>query len=91
LNLDDDLLVVGAQRMEGEHLAPGSAYVFGLANGSWTLATRLRGNDIDRADGFGSSVAVQGGHVLVGAAGDAQSGSNAGAAYHFVQSGTDWK
>ena len=91
LNLDDDLLVVGAQRMEGEHLAPGSAYVFGLANNSWTLATRLRGNDIDRADGFGSSVAVQDGHVLVGAAGDAQGGSNAGSAYHFVQSGTDWK
>lgn len=91
LNLDDDVLIIGAQRMEGEHLAPGSAYVFGFAGDSWELETRLRGTDIDRADGFGSSVAVQNGHALVGAAGDAEAGSNAGAAYHFVQSGTDWK
>lgn len=90
LNLDDDLLAVGAQRMEGDHLAPGSVFVFTRSGGEWTLQSRLVGNDVDRADGFGSSVAVDDGHVLVGAAGDAEGGSNAGAAYHFRQSGTSW-
>jgi hypothetical protein len=90
LTVDDDVLVVGAQRMEGEHLAPGSVYVFALQGQMWQLQTRLMGNDVDRADGFGSSVAVKNGHVLVGAAGDAEGGSNAGAAYHFKRDGATW-
>jgi hypothetical protein len=35
-------------------------------------------------------VAVKNGHVLVGAAGDAEGGSNAGAAYHFKRDGATW-
>jgi len=90
LSVDKDILVVGAQRLEGEHLSPGSAYVFQNAAGSWELQTRLRSNDVDRADGFGSSVSIRNGHVLVGAAGDSETAGNAGAAYHFTQSGSDW-
>lgn len=90
LSQDGGLLIVGAQRMEGEHLSPGSAYVFGLTEGAWSLQAKLVGNDIDRADGFASSVAVRDGRALVGAAGDAEAGSNAGAAYEFKKTGTEW-
>lgn len=91
LSVDGAFLVVGAQRKEGEHLAPGSAFVYELTGASWTLQSTLEGSDIDRADGFGSTVVVHDGHILVGAAGDADGGSNAGAAYHFTRSGTTWK
>ncbi len=90
LGHDDDVLIVGAQRMEGEHLAPGSAFVFGLSNGAWVLQAKLVSNNVDHADGFGSSVAVRDGRVLVGAAGDAEGGSSVGAAYEFRKSGTEW-
>jgi len=91
LSVDDDILAVGAQRMEGEHLSPGSAYVFQNVGGRWDLQSRLRSHDVDRADGFGSSVSIRNGHVIVGAAGDSEKAGNAGAAYQFAQSGTDWK
>jgi len=80
----------------------GAAYVFVRSGTSWSQQAYLKASNTDASDYFGSSVAVSGDTVVVGASGEDSaatgvngnqsdnSASGAGAAYVFVRSGTTW-
>ena len=58
---------------------------------SWMQQAHLFASDGAPGDGFGGSVAISGGTVVIGARGDDTSaGADAGSAYIFVRNGTIW-
>jgi ABC-type Fe2+-enterobactin transport system substrate-binding protein len=65
----------------------GGAYVFTKTAGSWHQVAELRGPGTAAGDGFGSSVAISGDTIVVGAP-DHANGS--GRAYVFAESRTGW-
>lgn len=69
----------------------GAAYVFVLSGTTWGQQAELNAPDGAVSDQFGTSVAISGSTVLVGAPGkDSLTGTASGAAYIFVRSGTSW-
>ena len=90
--IDGDTIVVGAERADHPTggADTGAAYVFVRdGSGAWTQQRKLLGDSI-AGDYFGSAVGVSGNVVVVGARGDDDNGSAAGAAYVFRRSGTIW-
>ena len=82
--LDGDTVVVGASGDDGE----GSAYVFTKPNTGWATANetaKLATFGGSAGDDFGTSVAVQGETVVVGATGDDDNGGGSGSAYVFAK------
>ncbi|HJR06826.1 MAG TPA: hypothetical protein VJ842_06185 [Pyrinomonadaceae bacterium] len=70
---------------------PGLAYIFTQSGGVWSQQQRLQASDAAGGDYFGTSVAIDGDTVIVGAPFDDNSaGSNAGSAYVFTRSGNVW-
>ena len=80
--LSGTTLVVGAPGRAGG----GRAYVFVNSSGSWSQVAELAGADITGGDGFGSSVALSGPDIVVGAPGH----PGGGRAYVFVNSSGSW-
>ncbi|MAE45816.1 MAG: integrin [Planctomycetes bacterium] len=75
LALDGDTLVVGASSEDGGTLLnnlpeSGAAYVFVRSGGIWSQENYVKALDTESADGFGVSVALDGGTLLVGAWGE---------------------
>ena len=100
--IDGDTAVVGA-RYEDEDASggnnknnAGAAYIFTRTNSVWSQQAKLVASDRAANDHFGSSVAVDGDTVVVGAwyedhnADGEKSSSAAGAAYVFTRSGSSW-
>lgn len=86
--LSGDTAVIGAPNDDG---AAGAAYVFVRNGTGWTQQQKLVASDAAGLQAFGTSVAIAGDTVLVGARfDDNASGSDAGAAYVFVRSGGVW-
>jgi hypothetical protein len=83
-------VIVGAYRDDGREPDSGSAYVFTRSGGSWSQQAKLTASDGEEDDYFGSSVAVSGNRVIVGAYRDDDSGSDYGAAYVFTRSDGTW-
>jgi hypothetical protein len=85
-------MLLGAIRNDGA----GSAYIFERSGSTWTQQQKIVASDRAAGDRFGSSVAMNGDHAIVGAHlqdGDAANGdlaSNAGAAYTFARDGATW-
>ncbi len=81
-------------------LDAGAVYVFVRDGGGvWTQQAYLKASNTDSDDLFGSIVAISGDTVAIGAPGEASldgadqgddSGSDVGAVYIFVRSGTTW-
>lgn len=101
LAIDGDTLVVGAMSDEVSSTEAGSAYVFVHSGGVWTEQARLNATEYGTRDNFGSSVAISGDTIVVGASSEDGSatgvngvvdndGNNSGAAYVFSRSGTSW-
>ena len=65
----------------------GHAYVFTKTASGWAQVAELKGSDTAPGDRFGSSVAVSGTTVVVGAYDHAK---NAGLVYVFARSGSGW-
>jgi hypothetical protein len=68
----------------------GSAYVFTRAAGVWTKQAKLTASDGTSLDNFGSSVALAGDTLFVGAPNDAAKGTASGSAYAFTRSLGAW-
>ncbi len=87
-----DTAVVGAfGNGDGGTTGNGAAYVFIRAAGVWTQQQKLLATDKASFDAFGSSVAVSGDTVVVGAASEDDSGTtDNGAAYVFTRAGSVW-
>jgi len=84
-------VIVGANGGAATASGAGSAYVYVLSNGAWTLQQKLTANDGEADDAFGSYVAISGDTAVVGAFGDrVGTNVNQGSAYVFVRTGTTW-
>ena len=81
VDIDDGLIVVGAPYDNDNGTNSGSAYLFD-ANTGLQLFKLLPEDGVAGAE-FGFSVAIKNGLVAVGAKGDSENGTNAGAAYLF--------
>lgn len=79
----------------------GAAYVFLRSGTTWKQQAYLKAHNTEMSDNFGSSVAISGNTVLVGAPREAGGGTginpadsntkeDSGAAYVFTRSGTTW-
>ena len=70
---------------------PGAAYVFTESASGWTQSAKLTASDGAAYDGFGSSVAISGNTLVVGASVATVGGvSDRGAAYVFAEPGSGW-
>lgn len=85
--ISGDLAVVGARyEADASGIRSGAAYVFLRTGTTWALEARLQAADALADDFFGSSVAISGDTVVVGAPGDDEApGSGTGAAYVFTR------
>ena len=84
---DSKLLVVGPVQASP---TLGGIYVFQWNGSSWVEQTKFHPNEGVPGDGFGTSMAVFGDRLVVGAPGDDALGSDAGAAYVFQKVGANW-
>ena len=81
--ISSSTVVVGAPNGTG-----GVVYVFGQVQGSWVEQHKLESSTPAREhNGFGSSVAISGDIVVVGAPGNVE---QPGAAYAFMRTGDGW-
>jgi hypothetical protein len=114
VSISGDTIVVGA---EGEDSSArsvngnpsdnsatdsGAAYVFVRNGTSWSQQAYLKASNADPFDHFGTSVAISGDAIVVGATGENSNATgvngnqadnsayHAGAAYIFVRNGTNW-
>ena len=111
---DGDTLVVGApfedsnatgvngDQANNSASAAGAVYVFVRTNGVWAQQAYLKASNTGAGDNFGSSVALNGDTLVVGAPEEASnavgvnndqtdnSASGSGAVYVFTRSGTTW-
>jgi hypothetical protein len=90
--ISGDTIVIGAQGADvGGKQNQGAAYVFTWGGGSWTERQKFTASDGAARDSFGSSVAISGDTVVVGAM-YVYIGANyyQGAAYAFARSGATW-
>jgi len=86
--IDGDRVLVGAPATAcavGENC--GSAYVFRWEDGTWVEEASFTAPDADFNDEFGTSVAIEGGLIFIGAPND---NSHFGAVYVFRHDGTIW-
>lgn len=84
LDFQGATLVIGAP---GDDLTTGRAYVYELHPGGWLPVAELMGSGVGVGEEFGTSVAVSGDLVLVGAPGD---DGGLGSAYLFERQGSSW-
>ncbi len=90
VGISGDTVVVGAKGNNGFR---GAVYVFEKPEGGWanmTETAKLTASDAAASDVFGTSVAVSGDTVVVGAPGDADYGYKSGSAYIFVKPANGW-
>lgn len=90
--LSGDTVLVGAPRYdEGAKADQGAAYVYVLSGSTWALQAKLLAANGAAGDVFGSSVAVSGHAVLVGAPrADVGGNVNQGQAYVYQRDQTAW-
>ena len=71
----------------------GSAYLFEKPAGGWinmTQRAKLTASDAAAGDLFGSSVAISGDTIVIGAAGDDDGGASSGSTYLFEKPASGW-
>jgi hypothetical protein len=85
-----DYLVVASPLDDDLWDNEGAVYVFERIGGVWTQIDKITTSDGELDDRFGEAVAISGTRIAVGAVGDDDAGSNAGAVYVFDKSGSTW-
>ena len=92
--VNGDTVVVGAPYEDNGGSNAGAAYIFDKNDSNydsnWSQQVKLQAGDKQADDAFGDSVAVDGDTVIVGAPKEDSGGSDAGAAYIFKKSGSNW-
>ncbi|MBS1791778.1 MAG: putative Ig domain-containing protein [Acidobacteria bacterium] len=91
VGISGDTVVLGASGDDiGANMDQGSAYVFVRSGGVWTQQQKLTAGDGVERQQFGTSVAISGDTVVIGAYGEIFGNSIGPAAYAFVRSGITW-
>ena len=87
VDLDEDVLIVGAPSFELKHYA---AYIFRKSGGSFVFEKKLD-NPTGQFNDFGIGVGIDGDKAVVGAPGEKHKGKyRAGKAYLSLYDGADW-
>lgn len=81
LDLDGGVVALGADGDDDQGFSSGSAYLYDAQTGE--QIHKLLASDGAALDDFGSAIAIAGGTVVVGAAGDDDAGASSGSAYVF--------
>jgi cyclophilin family peptidyl-prolyl cis-trans isomerase len=84
--IDGHYAIVGAYKNDDNGTDSGSAYIFEpnkIDPNNWDQKAKLIASDAAASDYFGCSVAIGGGHALVGAYQNDDNGSSSGSAYIF--------
>ena len=82
--------VLGAPGDDDKGSGAGAVYVFSRNSAGWMQQAKLTASDGEADDTFGTSVAIDGDTILVGAIGDDDRAPHAGAVYVFTRTGTTW-
>lgn len=93
VDVEGDRIAVGACMLTTFELfafGNGRAYVFERQGGGWVESQILAAGDGQAGDRFGSSIALSGDRVVVGAESDRDAGPDTGAAYVFDLVGGTW-
>ena len=90
LSIDGDYLLVGAYYDDDKGTDAGAAYIFTRSGTTWTQQQKLTASDGGNRDMFGLNLSISGDYAIIGAPGDEDKGTDAGAAYIFTRSGTTW-
>ncbi|MFK7844495.1 MAG: FG-GAP repeat protein [Rhodothermales bacterium] len=88
--LSGDLIVVGARSNDDKALEAGAAYVFRKQDDGFAQVDKLLAIDGVGNDAFGQSVSLGDSYIVVGAPGDDDAGSSAGAAYLYEEKNGAW-
>ena len=89
--VDGDMAVVGMPGDDDTQNNSGAVLVFTPdSNGDWSQAAKLKASDAASDDGFGSSVALDGDTIVVGAPFDDDNGDSSGSAYVFTEPTGGW-
>jgi len=89
--IDGERIVVGASKDDDLGADCGAAYVFRCEQGAWIEEAKLLATDGWVDQEFGTSIAIEGDVLVVGAYGAlAQGYGNGGSAYLFARQGSDW-
>jgi hypothetical protein len=89
--IENDVVVIGA-RVIANDTAPGkgAVYVFRGVADTLVAEQRLTADVPSVFDLFGTTIAMDAGHIVVGASGNDAMGTNAGAAFVFSHDGAQW-
>ncbi|HPF37566.1 MAG TPA: hypothetical protein PK093_02900 [Phycisphaerae bacterium] len=87
---DGDTVVIGALGDDQYATNSGAAYVFERVDDEWVQRAKLKASDAATYDQFGTSVAVQGATIIVGAPGAYVTGGGVGAVYVFHNDAGVW-
>ncbi len=87
---DADTVLVGAWRDDDLGVDSGSAHIFVRNGSTWSHQAKLNGADTGARDAFGLAAALSGDRAVITAWRDDQQASNAGAAYVFERTGSQW-
>ncbi len=87
-----DMILAGADGCDtSAGMNAGGAYLFNRVGSTWSQQAKLTAPDGSALDRFGSAVALGSDTALVGAwADDTAAGADAGSAYVFMRSGSQW-
>ncbi len=89
--MDDEFVYIGAPEDNTQGEGAGALYIFRDTNlGNWEQVAKLTAADGTDGDLFGSAVAVSGEYLLIGAPRSDDAGTDAGAVYLFVHTGSEW-
>jgi uncharacterized repeat protein (TIGR01451 family) len=95
VSISGEWLAVGAPVGDGKVRDSGVVYLFQLVSQpegpKWVPGPKLDATDAAKGHQFGISVSLSGTTLVVGAPGDSDRGSSAGAAYVFEMQGTAWQ
>lgn len=90
VSIDGDYAIIGAWGEGTGGSQAGAAYIFHRTGTNiWDTGVKIMAADAQASTFFGSSVAISGDYVVVGADSDDAAGSGAGAAYVFRRTGTN--
>ena len=90
VSLDGDTALVGSPDHATDNGKTGAAYVFVRCDGVWSLQQMITPADAADGDALGQAVSLSGESALIGAPGRVEGGLEAGAAYVYVRSGSNW-
>lgn len=90
VDVDGDVLVVGALNDDDLGNQSGAAYVFRWNGTIWEEEEKLLADDGVGSDKFGTHVGIGGDAIIVGSPGDDDAGSFTGSAYVFRWDGVSW-